>query len=91
MPRDERRHDDKRNVSAFLTRRRANEVICPSCQFAAPQLYCPQPQISRIFRRNPHSSRGALRDRHERWARAAMDVKMRKANRIEADGEVVWS
>ena len=44
----------------------------------------------------PALARGALRDRHERWARDAMDVLGRSAlaaptNDLNADGEVVWS
>jgi hypothetical protein len=41
-------------------------------------------------------SRGALRDRHERWARDAVDVsELQRAvggpmNNFDADGEVVW-
>jgi hypothetical protein len=37
----------------------------------------------------PHQ--GALRDRHERWVRDAMDVIARETNVANADGEVVWS
>jgi hypothetical protein len=35
--------------------------------------------------------RGALRDRHERWKRNAMDTFARKTSATEADGEAVWS
>jgi hypothetical protein len=34
--------------------------------------------------------RGALRDRHERGARDAMDATHRETNDVVADGEVVW-
>jgi len=39
---------------------------------------------------------GALRDRHERWARDAVDVSGRSAhgaqtNDLDTDAEVVWS
>jgi hypothetical protein len=49
-----------------------------------------------MIRPVPRSPRGALRDRHERWARDAMDVLGRSAlaaptNDLNADGEVVWS
>jgi hypothetical protein len=36
-------------------------------------------------------SRGALRDRHERWVRDAMDVLAQLTNATDADGEGVWS
>jgi hypothetical protein len=36
------------------------------------------------------SSRGAFRDRHERWVRDAMDAAVSQDERHDADGEVVW-
>jgi hypothetical protein len=36
-------------------------------------------------------TRGALRDRHGRWARNAMDAKPLLTNSGDADGKVVWS
>jgi hypothetical protein len=39
----------------------------------------------------PAPERGALRDRHGRWARDAMDAAMCETNALPADGEVVWS
>ena len=33
----------------------------------------------------------ALRGRHERWVRDAVDVEVPLTNGTEADGEVVWS
>ena len=39
----------------------------------------------------PRSLRGAFRDRHERWAREAMDAEVLLTNGTEADDEVVWS
>jgi hypothetical protein len=36
-------------------------------------------------------SRGAFRDRHERWMRDAMDARCRQTSGAGADGEVVWS
>jgi len=45
----------------------------------------------------PRSSRGALRGRHERWARDAVDVSgLQRAigaptNNSDADGQAVWS
>src|SRR5262249_43020681 len=35
--------------------------------------------------------RGALRDRHERWERDAMDVSARRTSASDADGQAVWS
>jgi hypothetical protein len=39
----------------------------------------------------PALTRGALRDRHERWERDAMDAACHETNDVAADGEVVWS
>jgi hypothetical protein len=39
----------------------------------------------------PCPLKGALRDRHECWARDAMDASRRQTNGVDADGEVVWS
>jgi hypothetical protein len=41
--------------------------------------------------RRPVPARGALRDRHERWERDAMDAIFHETNDDIADGEVVWS
>jgi hypothetical protein len=41
--------------------------------------------------RIPPPIRGALRDRHERWKRDAMDTVSHETNEMIADGEVVWS
>jgi hypothetical protein len=35
--------------------------------------------------------RGALRGRHERWTRDAVDALVRQTIARKADGEVVWS
>jgi hypothetical protein len=40
---------------------------------------------------HPASVRGALRDRHGRWVRDAVDAFGSKANDLDADGEVAWS
>jgi hypothetical protein len=47
-------------------------------------------QISPAYRRLV-PTRGALRGRHERWVRDAVDVEVPLTNGTEADGEVVWS
>ena len=39
----------------------------------------------------PPRLRGALRDRHERWVRDAVDVVARETNVASADGKAVWS
>jgi hypothetical protein len=39
----------------------------------------------------PSSPRGALRDRHERWERDAVDAEVSLTSDTNADGEVVWS
>ena len=36
-------------------------------------------------------ARGALRDRHERWERDAVDAIAAQTSAASADGEVVWS
>ena len=41
--------------------------------------------------RCPVSARGALRDRHERWKRDAMDALARETSAADANSEVVWS
>ena len=38
----------------------------------------------------PHQE-GALRDRHERWERDAVDAEVSLTSDTNADGEVVWS
>jgi hypothetical protein len=48
------------------------------------------------IQRHPALTRGALRGRHGRWERDAVDATVSvhgsvRANDIEADGEVVWS
>jgi hypothetical protein len=48
-------------------------------------------QISGFSAAIPLPARGALRDRHERWVRNAMDATARETRRAKADGEVVWS
>jgi hypothetical protein len=69
-----------------------------TCVFRAPRV---QPflkkysdfqksQISRYTRRLV-PTRGALRGRHGRWARDAVDVEVPLTNGTDADGEVVWS
>jgi hypothetical protein len=47
-------------------------------------------QISPYIRRLV-PTRGALRGRHGRWARDAVDVEVPMTNGTDADGEVVWS
>jgi hypothetical protein len=64
----------------------AMALICPSCQTAAIDLFAK----SLAGPPYPAPERGALRDRHERWVRDAMDAVTRKTKRVEADGEVVW-
>ena len=52
----------------------AYEVICPSCQLVAGTLTCAVGQITATSFGRPAPSRGALRGRHERWVRDAMDA-----------------
>jgi hypothetical protein len=69
----------------------SHHLICPSCHCAAGLFACDVGQITSRFPRIPRFSRGAFRDRHERWAREAMDALARQTNALEVDGEVVWS
>ena len=39
----------------------------------------------------PLHSRGAFRDRHERWRRDAVDVSAQQTSAFDADGQAVWS
>jgi hypothetical protein len=48
-------------------------------------------QNFRLSLSHPASTRGAFRDRHERWKRDAMDAKARATSAAIADGEIVWS
>src|SRR6516164_945735 len=67
------------------------KVICPSCQCAASRRDCRNTQISGFLTSVLLPQRGALRDRHERWQRDAMDAACQQTNDNVADGEVVWS
>jgi len=76
--------------------RRANRAWalcenCPSCQSVATRRCCRAPQISGRFRAVPFSIRGALRGRHERWERDAVDAAVSLTSDTKADGKVVWS
>src|SRR5689334_1635101 len=51
----------------------------------------PEAQIRCMSIPVPPPLRGALRDRHERWVRDAMDVFARKTSGESTDGEGVWS
>jgi hypothetical protein len=54
--------------------------------------FCFQPiQIISLFSAVSCPLGGAYRDRHERWARDAVDADALLTNSAEADGEVVWS
>jgi hypothetical protein len=54
-----------------------------------PQLI--ETQISGIFAAVPRTTRGALRGRHERWVRDAVDAGGARDECADADGEVVAS
>jgi hypothetical protein len=47
-------------------------------------------EMSYIMRR-PAATRGALRDRHERWRQDAVDASARETSAPDADGESAWS
>ena len=52
----------------------------------------PLPPNQRQIRRVPPSPRGALRDRHERWVRDAVDALAAQDERCpDADSKIVWS
>ena len=52
---------------------------------------CVVGQITTILLRIPPPIRGALRDRHGRWERDAVDAMSHETNETIADGEIVWS
>ena len=70
----------------------SSSVRCPLCPALARKIF-------RLTRRanQPYNSRrlvptrGALRGRHGRWARDAVDADALVTNGAHADGEVVWS
>ena len=62
-------------------------VQSPSQKYFA----CAVGQINATDSRVLLPSRGALRDRHERWVRDAMDAAVSLTSDTKADGEVVWS
>jgi hypothetical protein len=68
--------------------------VVPICRGLAALILPPN---HRHILRRPVLERGAFRDRHERWARDAMDadgirrVKACWTNDADAYGEVVWS
>jgi hypothetical protein len=76
------------------TTRRANHL-----RVFAQRSPAPPKKIFRLIRRANHGydsrrlapTRGALRGRHGRWARDAVDVEVPLTNGADADGEVVWS
>jgi hypothetical protein len=67
------------------------DATCPALRTKInPFAFCPN-QIHKP-RRPALFNRGAFRDRHERWARDAVDALRATDERIaKADGEVVWS
>jgi hypothetical protein len=68
------------------------QLICPSCQSVAVGAIDRSPKSHAYPRLSCARKRGAARDRHERWARDAVDVRQRfRRARSLADGEDVWS
>ncbi len=59
---------------------------CPSCTFSLALSGKSQRSFARLA-----ATRGALRDRHGRWKRDAMDAACCETNSMIADGEIVWS
>src|SRR5215469_15197799 len=55
---------------------------CPSCQCAASRRDCRNTQISGFLSPVLLLQRGALRDRHERWERDAMDAARHQTNDV---------
>jgi hypothetical protein len=67
--------------------------VVPMCRIPSGLPEHPNQWLSFL---RPALTRGAFRDRHERWARDAMDATHRSAifartSDVFADGEVVWS
>ena len=55
-----------------------SQVICPSCHLVAGALLASSGKSDALIRPSRALPRGALRGRHERWVRDAMDVWMRE-------------
>jgi hypothetical protein len=76
-------------------------LICPTGKktFARENLSSPSDKKiplrvdpkSNLKHEGPAPERGALRGRHERWKRDAMDAAHRWTVDVAADGEIVWS
>ena len=62
--------------------------VVPICRIPTGIAFFPKSERSFA---HPGSARGALRDRHERWMRDAMDAIDQETNDFIADGEIVWS
>ena len=62
--------------------------VVPICRIPTGIAFFPKSERSFA---HPVSTRGALRDRHERWKRDAMDAIDHETNDVIADGEVAWS
>src|SRR5882724_2734197 len=80
-----------------IARRRANHFALSEVNSAYVKASV-QKYSSSVFRKcmvvsrpSRLRSRGALRDRHERWRRDAMDASARETNAFDADGQAVWS
>ena len=57
------------------------------------KIICFVSRLKQLYRFAPSRALtgGALRDRHERWARDAVDAIVSETNARGADGEVAWS
>jgi len=62
--------------------------VVPICRIPTGIAFFPKSERSFA---HPVSTRGALRDRHERRTRDAMDAIDHETNDVIADGEVAWS
>jgi len=91
-PRNDRTDDYQANNSLRQKSNFSSSINADSTVQSCPKKYFAScfPQITSIFP-SSRPARGAFRDRHERWARDAVDALARETNAFEADGEVVWS
>ena len=67
---------------------RSDLPVVPMCRIPTGIAVDPKSEGSSA---SPALARGALRDRHGRWERDAMDAICHETNDNIADGEVVWS
>src|SRR3954451_19074342 len=75
-----------------ITRRANHFVLSEACQALHAKIYRFRfSEIRDYVAPSCPRSRGAFRDRHERWERDAVDVKVARTSATGTDGQAVWS